>query len=322
MLLPVYNGAKHLSLAINSVLQQSYLNLELIIVDDASTDESWNIICAFSDSRLITVRNRQNVGLSGALNIAANIASGKYLARHDQDDVSHRHRIHRQVQFLSSNPNIVAVGTWVQLRRYLESTFQDHVPRRQHPTTDHNIRLLLSWNNPFVHGSMMMRKTAFEKCGGYSQNSDVTPPEDYELWTRMGALGEFANLPMRLLTYQINPTGMSQTRSKEIFAKSIAISQRFINDVLCGKHRSYYYASLTILNGKPDSDLRFADYLRADRLIFALARAIAKQRGPFPLSQLVRAVRTIHEVQLGQSVSKHPWLQKMAWYILRVEKNQ
>jgi len=322
VLLPVYNGAKHLSLAIDSVLQQSYSNLELIIVDDASTDESWNIICAFSDNRLITVRNRQNVGLSGSLNIASNIATGRYLARHDQDDISYRHRIQYQVQFLNANPNIVAVGTWVQLRRYFDSTFQDYVPRRQHPTTDHNIRLLLSWNNPFIHGSMMIRRDAFNTCGGYSQNNDITPPEDYELWTRMSTLGEFANLPMQLLTYQINPAGMSQTRSKEIFAKSIATSQCYISDLLCGQHNSIYYTSLTILNGRPDSDLHFHDYLMADRLVVSLAKAIAKQRGRFPLSQLVRAVKTVHLVQLSQTVSKHPWLYKIARRILSIVKQQ
>lgn len=316
MLLPVYNGEKYLSLAIESVLHQSYSNLELIIVDDASTDESWNIICGFSDSKLLTTRNHQNVGLSRTLNIAANMASGKYLARHDQDDISHRHRIRHQVQFLDTNPNVVAVGTWVQLRRYFDSTFQDHVPRRQHPTTDPNIRLLLTWNSPFVHGSTMMRRVAFEKCGGYSQDNDITPPEDYELWTRMSALGDLANISTPLLTYQVNPNGMSQNQSEEIFAKLTTISQGFINQILGTRLKTSVATSLTILNGRPRSDLCFRDFVKADQLVLALAKVITEQRSRVPLRQLTRALRTIHFVQLSHAIQKYPRLNRIAHFLL------
>lgn len=316
VLMPVYNGAMHLELAIHSVLCQSFQNFELVIIDDASTDDTWKILSTFTDDRILFKRNHHNLGISRSLNIAGQLASGTYLARHDQDDISHKHRIRHQVEFLNANPNVVAVGTWIRLRRYYGSTFHDSLPRRQHPVSDANIRLLLMWNNPFVHGSVMMRRIAFEKCGGYLEDINITPPEDYELWTRMSALGEFANIPIPLLTYQINPIGMSQTRSEEIFAKSIFISQNFIKDLLGEKLESSVKTSLTIINGKPHSGLSFHDFVQADCLVIALAKLLAKQRRRVPLRQLIHSIQTIHFVQLGQLIQKCPWLNNVVQKML------
>jgi hypothetical protein len=194
--------------------------------------------------------------------------------------------------------------------------FRDSLPPYQHPTSDSSIRLLLTWNTPFVHGSIMMRRSAFESCGGYSEDLHITPPEDYELWTRLCSFGDFANIPVPLLTYQVNPNGMSQTRSDEIFKKSMIVSERVIKQQLPGTFLPSLEKSLTILHGRPNANLRGRDFIRTDYLVYSLAKAISRQQGSFPLGQVLRTLRVVHLTQLGNSLRKVSWIYRIAKHLL------
>ena len=197
-----------------------------------------------------------------------------YLARHDQDDVSHTDRLRHQIAFLSDNPDTVVVGTWVNHRSYDSVGYRDKRPRRQHPVSDSNIRLLLCWNSPFVHGSVMMRRSAFDECGRYSESSLLTPPEDYELWVRMSKFGRLANIPKRLLTYQVNPDGMSYRRSEEIGRKLLLTSRPYVSEITAEPMPQTLDSSLAILNGKHSSTFGLHDYLRASHLVVMLSKSI------------------------------------------------
>ena len=114
VVLPVYNGAKYLRDAIDSMLAQSYANFELIIIDDGSTDDSINIISAFNDPR-IRLYSQENQGLAATLNRGITLAKGAYIARQDQDDVSLPNRLSKQAAFLETNPDYGMVGTWASI---------------------------------------------------------------------------------------------------------------------------------------------------------------------------------------------------------------
>ena len=109
--LPVYNGAKTLTLAVNSIINQSYQEWELIILDDASTDCSREVMRTFSDPRIHLVEGDENLGLSARLNMAVDMARGSYFARMDQDDVSYPERIQKQLDFLQTNLDVDMVAS-------------------------------------------------------------------------------------------------------------------------------------------------------------------------------------------------------------------
>jgi len=178
VLLPVYNGAAYLSAAVDSVLNQTYQNLELIIINDGSTDQSASIVEQFRDSR-IRFSNQTNRGLAATLNRAIDLSRGKYLARQDQDDLSFPTRFAKQVDFLESHQKCGMVGTWAEIWEVDQRSRRAH----KHPTDDLILKFELLFDNPFVHSSVMIRKEALDIVGTYCTDKSRQPPEDYELWS-------------------------------------------------------------------------------------------------------------------------------------------
>lgn len=116
ILMPVYNGERFLRQTIESILNQTFTDFEYLIIDDASTDTSRDIIRCFNDPRIRLVENVKNDGLIKTLNRGLALAQGEYIARQDQDDISHPTRIEKQFAFLNDNPEIVLLGTQIWLR--------------------------------------------------------------------------------------------------------------------------------------------------------------------------------------------------------------
>lgn len=244
VLLPVYNGAAYLSEAIKSILAQTYKNFELIIINDGSTDESETVIRQFNDTRILYYTQR-NQGLAATLNRAITIANGKYLARQDQDDISLPQRFEKQIAFLEEHPDYGIVGTWAEIR----GNDQDMLRAHKHPTESLILKFELLFNNPFVHSSMMIRKSVFEKVALYSTDKSRQPPEDYELWSRVARKFEVANIPEILHIYREVPSSMSReglnpflNRVMNISAENIAsitgrkLQDKNINDCIALVH--------------------------------------------------------------------------------------
>ena len=107
----VYNDQDHILKSINSIINQTYNHLEIIVVDDCSNDQTKNILASIKDERLKVIRNDENLGLTKSLNIAIQHTNGQYLARQDSDDYSAAHRIETQLSFIKDNPNVKLVGS-------------------------------------------------------------------------------------------------------------------------------------------------------------------------------------------------------------------
>lgn len=224
VILPVYNGESYLLEAIDSILVQSYSNFELIIINDGSTDKSWEIISKFNSSSKVKAINQANIGLAATLNKGIRLSLGQYIARMDQDDISLPDRLFKQIEFLKSNSNCNVVGTWAQIIE------QDSLSQRtiKHPTSDHEIKTYLLFDSPFVHPSTLIRKDALIKAGLYSEDRSLQPPEDYELWTRMAHMGQMSNISEILLYYREIPSSMSRTPKYDFCKKVINSSLRYI----------------------------------------------------------------------------------------------
>jgi len=221
VLLPVYNGQAYLRQALDSILNQSYSDFELIIVDDGSSDGSLEIIRACTDKRIVLI-SQENIGLAGALNRAIEKARGKYLARHDQDDVSLPTRFQEQLSLMQSK-ELDFCGCDVMMMNAAGTFIKEIVM----PTTSDLVTITLACTVPFAHGSVMMRKAFFdEHMLRYRQGSST---EDYELWCDAYHLGaKFGNVNQVLFRYRDFSSSLSKLTAKKMQAHTHQLRRRFI----------------------------------------------------------------------------------------------
>ena len=220
VLMPVFNGKEYLADSINSILKQTYSNFELIIINDGSKDNSEDIIKIFTDTR-IKYYYQTNHGLAQTLNYAISLAKGIYLARMDQDDISMPERFEQQVSFLEKYPDYAIVGTWADIWVDNEPSKRCH----KHPSESYILKFHLLFDNPFVHSSMMIRKSTIDEVGLYCTDEYRQPPEDYELWSRIARVYEVSNIPKVLHIYREAKNSMSRVSNNPFAEKVEKISK-------------------------------------------------------------------------------------------------
>jgi glycosyltransferase involved in cell wall biosynthesis len=194
--MPVYNGARFLRQAIDSVLSQSFHDLELLVVDDGSTDDSVAIANAVADPRLRCVAAPGHRGLVGTLNIGLRAATGEYVARLDADDVARPDRIAKQAALLDREPKVAVVGS---LARLIDDRgAAGGIVRR--PVSAVAIRWYALLENPLIHSAAMFRRDVVSALGGYDESLPLA--EDYDLWGRILPHHAIANIDECLIDYR------------------------------------------------------------------------------------------------------------------------
>ena len=180
----VHNGAKTLARAIDSIVNQTYSNFELIICDDCSTDMSESIVKGYTqkDKRIKLIKNNHNSGLAVSLNHCIEIAEGEYLARMDDDDISHINRFEKQIKFLDNHPEYSIVGS---CRR----TFDNDGVWNTYGTAGELSKEDIIKCNIFTHPTVMMRKKDVLKAGMYTVSDRTMRGQDFDLWCKMYAQG-------------------------------------------------------------------------------------------------------------------------------------
>lgn len=199
VLMPVYNAEKYISDAIASVLQQSFTDFELLIINDGSTDNTENIIASFTDARIVLI-NQSNQGVAAALNNGLQIARANYIARFDADDICMPQRLQVQYDFLSSNPDYTIVGTDVD---YLDMNDEFVFSYCSSVYTNEQIQQQQFVTCPFIHSSVLFRKENVLKAGGYNIHAHTF--EDHLLWPKILSQGKGHNLSEKLLKVRLNP---------------------------------------------------------------------------------------------------------------------
>ncbi|ELY44001.1 glycosyltransferase family 2 protein [Natronorubrum bangense] len=195
VVMPTYNAAEYLRSAIDSILAQTFSDFELVIVNDGSTDGTHSIIESYDDDRIQTVRLETNSGIPTARNRGIEKARGEYVACHDSDDRSHRTRFERQARYLDANKGVAAVGTGA----LLVDESGDRIARRR-VAADPSLSDLVDVNH-FVHGSMIVRRSALEEVGYYHEWFELA--EDYELVLRLADRYDVRNIDEPLYEQQI-----------------------------------------------------------------------------------------------------------------------
>jgi GT2 family glycosyltransferase len=210
VVLPVYDGEPFLAEAMKSILAQTFRDFELIAIDDGSRDASGNILDCFAreDDR-VTALHQPKAGMIAALNRGLALARGEFIARMDQDDVSHPERFARQVAFLDAHPEIAVVGCAVTLVDEGGNRIRD----ADYPVTPEAVVAFLERGAPLAHPAVMMRRDAVHAAGGYS--AAYRHAEDYDLWLRIAERHRIANLSDRLLLYRQHASKQSSTHAVE-----------------------------------------------------------------------------------------------------------
>ena len=278
VLLPTYNGAKTLHRAILSIIQQSFQDWELIIVDDGSTDETSNVISSFSDRRIRSIKHEDNRGLVQALRTGTELCTAPLIARQDQDDVSHKDRLLIQTSYLIEHPEIGIVGTWAEVVDEFKNEKQNIVKHLRHPRHHGNIRWLVLFNSPFVHSSVVIRREILESLGGYSETSLLTPPEDYELWSRLLNTYLAANIPQYLLVYQQTASGMSSKQGRKIQENAHRIALGNISELMSRPTSHLDLLCIHVMNGSYQSKIKVSESFKIDAQMFKYHRQFRKHQ--------------------------------------------
>ena len=204
--MPVRNGEKYLAEAINSILNQSFIDFEFIIIDDGSTDHTIDIVRKYDDPRIILIINEYNLGIAKSLNKGINLARGKYIARMDCDDISLPERLAKQITFFEKNPSICVVGCQAIL---IDSNSNDLGIRLSESQTVEEIKAKLPRMNCIVHPSIMVRADV-AKAYQYTEKMVIKRHyEDYELWLRLISDNyKIAKIPEVLIKYRVHPTSI------------------------------------------------------------------------------------------------------------------
>lgn len=252
VIVPIHNGAKWLAQTLDSIFTQTHQQFEIILIDDASTDNLVEVLTPYRDDRLQVVRLEKNVGVSAARNRGIELARGDFIAFCDADDLCLPRRFELQLAFLTQHPDVGLCGS--------AFTCFDTQDRETviNPATDEEIKRSLMQGNCFGLPTVMGRASVF-KVTRFDEGLNVA--EDYDLWTRLAGLGVcLANLPQSLLRYRWHPQQASRHKSDKL-------------DQTTRKIRGIYCAALLgdqkLLARLRSGSLEFDDLAEAAQLLTA-----------------------------------------------------
>ena len=231
VLMPAYNSELYIAEAIQSILNQTYQNTELIIFDDGSSDKTRQVIEDFTDPRIIKMLSDQNYGVVRARNEMIDRASGKYIALMDADDIADPARLEKQINILESEQcDICGSAQWV----LDEGT--GLIKKSKDKFSDPDLRALLSVYCGLCNSAMTGKAEIFKR---FKYDTSILTSEDYYLWVQMAAAGfRFLNLPERLITYRRYPAQTSSVHLEKFKITTIEVQKKYLE--LLGISQNYY----------------------------------------------------------------------------------
>lgn len=201
VLICVYNGEAFLAEAIQSALDQTFQDYEILVIDNASTDRSVEVARTFTDPRIRIFQNESNIGHAGSLNVGLAEARGEYAAILDADDACLPTRFERQTAFLDANPQYLFCGSW-------SKTFGAWDLERRYPTDYESLRASLLFECPIVTPAVMLRREMVRDAG-MAFDPDFSHAFDYRFWVEASRRFPIANLGEFLLRYRLHPGQVS-----------------------------------------------------------------------------------------------------------------
>ena len=281
VLIPTCNEYRYLKKSIESILGQTYHNLEVIVIDSSDDVNKTKSLIHLEDKRVHYFYRKKN-GLADALNYGIENANGKYIARMDADDISKANRIEKQVDFFEKNADISILGSSFEV-----IDEKDIIKNKIYlPASNDEIFAKLLFENPLCHPSIMFRKRVFSDGNRYRKVFS----EDYDLWTRLILKYKFANLSDILLKYRVHGTNLSivgDVKVKESVCKS---TKELFGEII----------------GSENSQFEDIDYIKNDRLQWIESEIIESKDAFF-----LRQFRLIEQFQMINV--REQWADEDVW---------
>lgn len=267
VLMPAHNAAATVEASCRSILDQKGVDLELIVIDDGSTDETAIKVAQLRDNRLKLMRVAKNIGLVRALNLGLTHCSRDLVARQDADDIAMPGRLDAQVTQLERSPQCVAIGCAL-------TTFDDDNHSRgtwSYPASTEFARWQALFKTPVAHSAVVFRRDAVLQAGGYRE--EFIYAEDFDLWSRLLSVGEIVSLSAPLLRYRLGASGISRSKRHLQEAAHLRVSRRNMEAHL---GESVEHSACEILSLRLDQgplSLAASEFEGAMRLLACLLKA-------------------------------------------------
>jgi len=315
--MPVYNAERYLSVSVQSILNQTWTDFELITINDCSTDTSPQILAqlAKQDNRIRLLHNSSNLGVTRSLNIGIDQAQGDFIARMDADDESSPTRIEKQLSFLLEHTDIGIVGGGCKIidseSRYCSDWMK--------PVSDLAIRWEMLLDNPFIHPTVMCRSRILHDRH-LRFNEELSVSQDYDFWTRLLQYTRGANLPEPVLFYRIHRDQISRGYrdiQKDLHAM---ISQRVIRDTLSMDISLEQVKNMCSLLIYRDDNLEENEVLEAARIYLDMWRNFRglystekgiKEIGHQPILKVLDNIEK--KVVVNKEIFSHPEMKRISY---------
>ena len=269
VVMPFYNAGQYLKESIESILNQSFTNFELLAIDDGSEDDSLSIVTGYKDNRIKIIRNPHNYIKS--LNTGITLAQGKYIARMDADDIMLPHRFKTQYAFMEANPHIDICGGWMksfgrdemEIRRSAENAIL-------HPN--------MLFETPLFHPTVIMKSTIREQFpftdGCYTcYNPNYIYAEDFKLWIDLAIKGfVFANIPDVLIHYRRSVSQNTTLHKEKMLDLTLKIRGEFsewVMEKITKKDEQYFPLFDSLINLHNNGKLPFASLSKIIHTIYS-----------------------------------------------------
>ena len=219
------NAQDYIGQAIESILSQSFKNFEFLIIDDASSDRTWEIILTYQkkDERIKAFKNNNQEGISKNRNKLVLMASGKYIAWQDADDISLPARIEKQVEFMDANPLVGICGGWLDFFNGKKSN-----GIRKYPASDEILRKNIFRFSPVAQPASIIKKKALLESGKY--NEDLVVAEDLDMSFCIGQRYKFANIQEVILRYRQSDSSITKRKLRQLELNTLKIRFNFFKD--------------------------------------------------------------------------------------------
>ncbi|MES3005357.1 MAG: glycosyltransferase family 2 protein [Patescibacteria group bacterium] len=238
VIIPTKNGSQYIGRAIKSVLSQTETDLEIIVINDASTDNTANLVTELQqhDARIRLITNKTSVGPGISRHVGIRESKSEFIALIDDDDEwLSKEKLSLQKKYLDEHPRVAVVGSAKNnFVREDGSIYPVRMDRQ--PETDAEIRRTMLWRNPFITSSVMLKKDPYLEVGGFSP---MYLAEDYDLWMRLGHHGELANIHNCDINYMIREGSASTLRQQEMNHIILGLVKNYKND-----YPRFYYINL------------------------------------------------------------------------------
>ena len=261
VIMSVYNDEKYLSKAVESILNQSYKDFEFIIVNDGSTDNSFEILEKYQqDDKRVILIEQDNIGLTKSLNKAIDMACGKYIARMDSDDISLSTRFQKQLEFLEQNKDYALVGTNILKIDVFDNELEVNETKYSYKDICETFKI----RNCIAHGSIMVNK---ELLGGlFHYDEEFLYAQDFRLWTKMAKQYKIANLEDVLYKLRIHDNSISNQKIEQqsIYAGVVSyefnyntIVKNIKDEIVLNKKLREKIGMVLLMNYKPSLALKY-----------------------------------------------------------------